>query len=329
MMTNSTTEDEIRDTATDWLVRMQSDALTAEEWSELTRWLEAAPAHLAAFEAVEALDAEIVAAAPRILAGVQPTTATVIPFRPRQKAVTPVRRYGGAIAAGLAAVTVALGYGGWRASEGQLAVYAAGPDAPRLVVLADGSRIRLDANSRLSVRLGWFGRRATLDNAVASFDIAKDPKRPFVITADDERVRVVGTEFVVRNYGGIVDVTVRRGVVAVSPAGAGAVETRLTPGWSLRHVVKTDQTVTRRVDPSGAFAFAQGRIVCDHESLGEVVAYLNHRYATPVRLASPAAANETFSGVLDVSGDEESVVRRLASYVSLTAHRSSAEIVLD
>jgi transmembrane sensor len=329
MMTRtSKEEDAIRDAASDWLVRMQSDALTAETWSALTRWLDASPENLQAYEAVERLDAEIMVSARAVLDNLSPASDNIVAFRPRLSA--PRRAdHRAALAAGLAAVAVTVGFAGWRASEGSLAVYSTGPGAPRAVILADGTRIGLDANSRLAVRLGWFSRRVKLENALASFDVAKDPGRPFIISADDERVRVVGTEFVVRDYGGVVDVTVRRGVVSVSPADGGGPKASLTPGWTLRHLVNSGRTDTHRVDPDAAFAWAKGRIVCDREPVSDVVAYLSHRYATPVRLASNAASRQTFSGVLDLAGDEDDVVRRLAAYVSLTAHRSGAEIVLD
>ena len=328
MMRTSKKGDSTRDTATDWLVRMQSDALTAEDWSALTRWLDASPDYLEAYEAVERLDAEVGLSTQAILDALAAPSNNVVFFQPRPP-MTRRTDHRAAIAAGLAAVAIAVGFAGWRASEGPLTVYSTGPGAPRAVTLADGTRIGLDANSRISVRLGWFARRAKLEEAVASFDVAKDPNRPFIITADDERVRVVGTEFVVRNYGGIVDVTVRRGVVAVSPTSGVGSQARLTPGWTLRHVVNSDRSDTRRADPDAAFAWAQGRIVGDREPVADVVAYLNHRYATPVRLASNAAGGKTFSGVLDLGGDEDDVVRRLAAYVSLTAHRSATGIVLD
>ena len=326
---NLTDGDDRRDIAVGWLVKIQSDAVTADEWADLTRWLDESPANLAAFEAAEHIDDEITASASTILAALPAATAEILPFR-RRTAPAPARRdHRWAVAAGVAAVSIAVGVLGWRASEGPQTVYVAGPGAPRAVTLADGTRVRLDANSKLSVRMGWFSRQATLDQAVASFDVTKDPNRPFEIAAADQRVHVVGTEFVVRDYGGVVDVSVRRGVVTVSPLAGGPPEARLTSGWSLQHVVNSRRFETRRVDPDAAFDWTQGRLVCDRKPVGEIVGYLNHRFATPIRLASGAAADEAFSGVLDLGGQEDDVVRRLAAYLSLTVHRSAAEIVLS
>ena len=42
-----------------WLVRVQSDQATADDWAALTAWLEASDDHLAAFEEIEGLAAEL------------------------------------------------------------------------------------------------------------------------------------------------------------------------------------------------------------------------------------------------------------------------------
>ena len=44
-----------QDAAIGWLVRMQSDAFSAGDWAALTRWLDASPENLEAFEAMERL----------------------------------------------------------------------------------------------------------------------------------------------------------------------------------------------------------------------------------------------------------------------------------
>jgi transmembrane sensor len=47
------------DKAVNWLVRVQSDAATAEDWVALTAWLEASEAHPEAFARAEQLSRDI------------------------------------------------------------------------------------------------------------------------------------------------------------------------------------------------------------------------------------------------------------------------------
>jgi transmembrane sensor len=326
--------DAVRDAATAWLVRVQSDAATAGDWNALAAWLEASPAHGEAFSAVEALSLEIEASADAILAALGPRSAEVLPFRQRERGQPdrPARRVGGwsrgAVAAAAVGLAAAGGFAGWKASEGSLQTYRTGPGETRSITLADGSRISLDAASTMSVRMGLFARRVQMGDAEATFDVAKDARRPFEVAVGDQRVRVIGTEFNIRNYDGLTDVTVRRGIVAVYQRGEdGQSLARLTKGTELTHVVGSTRFVTRQVDPDVAFAWTQGRLICDDRPLSEIVPYLNRRYATQIHLA-PGLAERRFTGVLEL-GDEKDVVRRLADYLSLTMHGSDGEISLS
>jgi transmembrane sensor len=323
----------VRDAATAWLVRVQSDAVTADDWNALTLWLEASPSHVDAYATAEALCAEIDASADAILAGLGPRSAEILPFRgPAARPVPRSRRapawIPGAVAAAFVGIAAAVGFAGWRASEGSVQTYRTGPGETRSITLADGSHIRLDAASTMSVRLGLFRRRVELGDAEASFDVARDAHRPFEVAVGDQQVRVLGTEFNIRNYDGLTEVTVRRGIVAVYQGNQGDQPlARLTKGTELRHVVGSGSSTARPVDPDLAFAWTEGRLICDDLPLSEIVPYLNRRYTTPIHLA-PGLAGRRFSGVLEL-GDEKDVVRRLAAYLSLTMHGSAGEISLS
>jgi transmembrane sensor len=323
-------DDGVINAALAWLVRVQSDAATAEDWSALTRWLERSPSNLEAFEAVELLSAEIRQQAVAIAAAMSRPSAEIVPF-PRRVAAAPRRRNPGvraAMAAAAVGVSILAGFGGWRASEGTLQVYRTGTGETRSVTLADGSHVRLDAASTMKVRLGWFTRKVELGDAEAAFDVARNPNRPFEVAVGDQRVRVIGTEFNIRNYDGQTNVTVRRGIVAVyQPDLDPEPIARLTRGWQLRHRLGSAGSVQTQVDPNQAFAWTDGRLICDDRPLSEIVAYLNRRYPTQIAIPSSVAARR-FTGVLEL-GDQQDVLRRLAGYLSLSIHRSEKDIILS
>jgi transmembrane sensor len=325
---------DVADVAIAWLVLTRSDAATAAHWKALTDWLDASPAHLAAFEAVESLSVEIDESAAEIRAALAGPSAEILTFpaaAPRPRIRRAIRRRlhpVPALAAALAALALAVGFGGWRLALGTAVLYQTAHGETRTITLADGTHVRLDAASTLNVRLGWFARRARLGEGEASFDVAHDPARPFDVAAGDQRVRVVGTEFNVSDYAGVVDVAVRRGVVEVYQAGGGRTPVAtLTKGWSLEHTMGQPTSIRRPVKPDDAFAWADGRLICQGEPLARIAAYLDHRYAIPVHVA-PAVADRRFSGVLEL-GEERDVVRRLAAYLALNVKTSSAEIDLD
>jgi transmembrane sensor len=322
------TKEALRDEAVAWLIRVQSDAATADDWMALTDWLEGSPTRQEAFEEAELIVADLTERRDEIAVGLRPPADNVISFpAPKRKPAAAPRRawIGGAIAASLAVMV-----GGpalWNASQGALVTYETRPGETRRIDLADGTHITLDGGSKLSVRLGWKVRRVEMGLAQASFDVAKDPSRPFLIGVGDQAVRVVGTEFNIRNDGRSVRVTVRRGIVEVAQRDAkGQAPTRLTVGQELRHVQGSDTAQVRRVQAGDAFAWSQGQLVADNETLGDIVADLNRRFTTPIRIA-PEAANRRFSGVIALD-NEDAAIRLLATYASLRVDRTPKEIIL-
>jgi transmembrane sensor len=318
------TKDGLRDEAVAWLVRVQSDAATAEDWTALADWLEGSEARLAAFEEAELIVADLELRKAEIAGNLQPPAPNVVDFSRRP--APPARRgwIGGAIAAALA---VLVGGGAlWTSSQGRLTTYETRRGETRRIELADGSRLTLDGSSRLGVRLGWRTRRVEMGLAQASFDVAKDPSRPFVIAVGDQRVRVVGTEFNIRRDEASVRVAVRRGVVEVSQMDGLGQPTRLTVGQELRHDQGAAGARVRRVEPDAAFAWARGQLVADNETLGDIVADLNRRFPTPIRIA-PDVAGRRFSGIIALD-DEAAAVQALAAYAALTVDRIHGEIVL-
>jgi transmembrane sensor len=323
-------EKALRDAAIAWLVRVQSDQANSDDWTALTDWLEASDANLAAFDNVERLSAELhdqrgeiqKALLLRPLDGGQVVSFGV--RRDRRQRWLPAAAFA---AAAMVVAALMAGPPIWRDFTGSPNSYQTQRGETRLLTLADGSQVRLDASSSLVVQQGWRSRRVTLVHGEASFDVTKDPARPFLIRVGDQQVRVVGTQFNIRHYDDAVDVTVRRGVVEVWPVSLGRTAAiRLVKGQTL-HQAKGDASgVAQSVDPDVAFAWTEGRLIYDNRPLSEVIADLNRRYAIPIHL-SAKAASQAFSGVL-ILDDEDAVVRRLAAYGHLKAVHREGEIVL-
>lgn len=85
----------------------------------------------------------------------------------------------------------------------------------RVVGLEDGSTVDLMAGSALSVRLKSQRRDVVLKRGEATFKVASDPDRPFVVAAGDGRIQAIGTAFNVRLQDRQVVVTAVDGSVIV------------------------------------------------------------------------------------------------------------------
>lgn len=69
------------------------------------------------------------------------------------------------------------------------------------IILPDGSKVWLNANSKLTYKK-QFGERYREVNLVgeAFFDVVKDPNHPFIVTTASLRLKVLGTAFNVRSF---------------------------------------------------------------------------------------------------------------------------------
>ncbi|WP_165186648.1 FecR family protein [Caulobacter soli] len=323
-MTQSVTTDPIQQAASDWFARLQGDA-GLEDWTAFQAWLEADPAHAAAYDEVEALwiELEDLPASELPAPAVSAVTAdTVVPFARRSK--PPARRWvwtGLATAAAAAAVVVAVLP---QLTRPTFTDYATQRGETREVALADGSRLTLGGATTLRVRLSRAQRDVTLVDGEASFDVAHLENRPFVVAVADREVRVLGTEFNILSHDDRLAVTVRRGLVSVSGGSDGAV--RLAKGQQLIHVGNATTSLVRTTDPDAAFAWKSGKLVYRETPLTEVVADLNRYVATPIRV-DPSAASVKVSGVLLVD-KEAAMIRRLELFAPIISQQSGGEIVL-
>ncbi|MBO9707359.1 MAG: FecR domain-containing protein [Caulobacter sp.] len=323
-MTQPFPTDPIQQAANDWFARLQGDA-GLEDWTAFQAWLEVDPAHAAAYDEIEALWIELEDLSPEQIAAPAPAAETVVGFTPLPWSRTkpPVRRWvwaGLGAAAAAAVVTAILP----QLTRPTFTDYTTRRGETRELALADGSRLTLGAATTIRVRLTRAERDVTLVDGEASFDVAHLENRPFVVTAGDHEIRVLGTEFNILSHDDRLAVTVRRGLVQVSGGTDGAV--RLTKGQQLIHTGGLATSQVRAADPDAAFAWKTGKLVYRETPLAEVVADLNRYVATPIRV-DPSAASVKVSGVLLVD-EETAMIRRLELFAPVVSQRSGGEIVL-
>jgi transmembrane sensor len=320
----------VAEEAAGWFARLQGEAATGDDWLAFERWLQASPAHARAYERLERLWVDLdYAPIARDLGG-RPLLAAHRRVVSREPARRPSRRRawigaGAAIAAGL---VVAAGVGLWSTPGAATQTYRTGPGQTRQITLADGTRIHLNAASKLTVSLGRDARRVQMAEAEAVFDVAHDAGRPFLIAVGDRQVRVVGTEFNLRHRADKVALTVRRGVVEVRPVDAPqASPTRVTVGQALIHTEGQAGSILKVSDPDAAFAWTSGQLIYRDQPLSEVAAELSLRFAVPVRTSDTRTASMRFSGVL-VTDSEADVLRRLQAFAPIRVEHTADAIVL-
>ena len=215
----------IEDEAAVWAARLRGGALTDADRALLQAWLERDPEHRWVLSRYRELSAELDG---HFDGGAEPFVQQATRRRHRRIVAGVL-----AAAAALAVLFIVLGA---RPQE-----FATRLAERHIATLADGSRIELNAQTRLTVKLTRHERHVRLLQGEALFTVAKDPLRPFVVDTPAGAVRVTGTVFNVRTSpaapghgeGVRAEVTVLEGHVRVRPTTAGAEDdTALVPGRS-------------------------------------------------------------------------------------------------
>ena len=305
-----------REDAAAWVVRLEAADLGESEAVAFDAWL-SSPENAAAFDAALAVSHEYAQRG-------RPVAQALADRRVARPVGRRAVFAAGAIAAAAAVAVVVAP----QLASAPTAAYATARGEHSTVRLADGTTIDLNAGTHLAVRLERDARRVTLAEGQAVFDVARDPRRPFLIEVGDRTVRVVGTQFDVRRRDGKLSVTVARGAVEIRPnAGAAGKAYRLHPGQRLEHLEGAADAHVAVAEADEILGWRSGRLVYRGQPLAEVVADLNQQFSTPIRIEDPALAATPISGVL-VLDEQDAVIRRLALLVPIRAVRSDAGVVL-
>jgi len=182
--------------------------------------------------------------------------------------------------------------------------YETAVGAQKRVVLADGSSVFLNTNSRLNVDFSGNRRDVHLVRGEVYFEVVHDKSRPFTVYADNYVVRDIGTAFDIHlSQEGRVEVGVTRGSVEVRPADGAHVAdpVRKLGVITAGHNIVLGERVARAVTVSSAdmgrkLAWRQGELIYNGQPLAEVLADVSRYSDIKIELADPALENLPVGG---------------------------------
>ena len=159
------------------------------------------------------------------------------------------------------------------------------------IVLADGTEIELNADSRLSYPTAFKGReRVVTLEGEAYFKVAKDEQRPFIVKSGNLHVQVVGTEFNLRNYSPTdVSVTLVSGKVIVCNTQINLCA-EMHPGQCARFAA--DGTpLLEDVDISSFLYWKQGLFYFDNVSITDMMQEIGRWYNVDIEIRNELLRN--------------------------------------
>lgn len=305
------------------------------DWAEALAWVALDPAHGYAFAKVEAgweLAGRLGELPLERLAGMEaPVAAVDSAEAEREQADAPVARAWmhnrrwvvGALAAGVVgaagSIALQLDHAGER--------YSTDVGERRTVRLADGSLLRLNTDSVVEVAFAPRQRRLRLVRGEASFDVAHDRARPFVVEAQGAVVRAVGTAFAVRLRTDLTEVTVTHGIVAVQDGDAPEHHVAAGRAAAVRQgtIAVTPLTapdITRRL------AWQRGRLDFDGDTLAQAVEEFNRYRAKPIVIGDPALAALRVGGSFRSDQSDEFAQAVAASFGIRTVAGNDGSLLL-
>lgn len=260
--------------AIEWLTLQRSGTMSAAERQRFEQWLHASPEHSQAWQQLQQRVGQVFSSTPQS-------------SREMLERAGSSRRHLLRGALGLSG----LGLGAWWL-HGHGLLPGLGADLQTAIAqrqrfeLPDGSRVLLNASSRVDLAFDSHQRILLLRQGALNIEVAHDPERPLVVHTAFGEARALGTRFSVALQEQSAQVWVQQSQVRVAVPGAAPLQLHAGQGARLdgRRVQLMDPQLAR------AAAWEEGRLEVHDRSLGEVIEALRAYHPGWLRISDEAAA---------------------------------------
>jgi transmembrane sensor len=333
-----------------WFIANQSGSLEQDERAAFVAWLKASPVHVEEYLGVALIAHDLPAAAedPQEpleslleLARADDSDGVV-----RLEASLPVREpapkrmrapHGWSFATSIAAMVLLAASVLWWVRDGEFLglprAYQTAHGEQSVTQLPDGSELRLNTDSAVTVRYTRSERVVEIARGQALFTVARDDHRRFRVAAGDAQIIAVGTQFDIHRRPHSTIVTVVEGSVAVlagqpPPPGVTAFPPgalRVNAGYQVHVDAGGVLAQPIPVDVQQTVAWLQQKIAFHGRPLGEVADEFNRYGSIPIEIDDAALRALPISGVFDAY-DIDSFVAFLQTLDGVRVERTNARI---
>lgn len=362
---------QILEEASSWFVEFRLSNPDHAKRKDFMRWLKRSPEHIRAYMEISSAYAKLPnattvepAAVERLVERAK-ARSTVVPldtlselagssFRTDRTYQRPTIRHRVRLAASIAFLCISAAAATWLVLN-RAPTYETQVAEHRSITLEDGSRIDLNARTKVRVAFGSSERRVDLLEGQALFQVAKDPARPFIVSGAGTQVQAVGTRFDVNLKKSGTIVTVLEGKVAVSPlphalageeqpslpttVGAPTSAATLESGSRDQNaggeflliageqavITTTSIAKPKLVNIAAATAWKQGQLEFDETPLVEVAEEFNRYNRVRLIVESQSLDDFRISGVYS-SDDPRSLIRFMYNQPDLVVTETKSEI---
>lgn len=182
----------------------------------------------------------------------------------------------------------------------------------KTVTLSDGSILKMNVGSSISVCMSNGYRRVQMNNGEVFFTVKPDSGRPFEVRTSKGLVRVIGTAFNVRDRKGLVAVDVDHGKVQVQSAPKGLGDMRVR-ALTLRSGQGANIDATGRLAPvricniQQVLAWQKHQAVFKNTPISNVLQELALYHNVNIKLALEELGQKKVTGTFDMHNLEQTL----------------------
>lgn len=207
-------------------------------------------------------------------------------------------------------------YTGYNSKENILSYQTVVPFGSQTkIILPDGTIACLNSGSTLKYNNSYGNKNRTVYlTGEGYFDVHKNPKKPFLVYANDIQIKVLGTVFNVQSYinDQTVEVNLLKGKVDITLNSSGkSGNLTLKPNEKMIYNKKTNTIYSYKTDASKSVQWTIGKLCFSDASFFEIAKQLERRYDVKILIESDKVKNERFSGTLDTKEPLEKVLNHI------------------
>lgn len=201
----------------------------------------------------------------------------------------------------------------------------------REIILSDGSRVTLNAGSKLSYKRN-FGKELRIVSlqGEAFFEVQKNPDRPFIVQLGDAEIKVLGTSFNVKAYKNEnkIEVTVAEGLVSLYDKNMEQKKVLAAKGEKAVFN-KQQKIIKKQINEDRNYISWKTRIIVfDNENLTNIASALENVYHKDIILQNSALNNCTVTTKFE-NKDLDTVLKVLKSTLDIHIEEKEGKIIIS
>ncbi|QGY45213.1 DUF4974 domain-containing protein [Maribellus comscasis] len=161
--------------------------------------------------------------------------------------------------------------------------------------LADGTKVWLNHGSKLLYPQNFEGKNRTVTLVGEGyFDVAHNPKKPFIVKTDRINVTALGTRFNVKAYSDdkTVSATLKSGKIEVKSS-----KNKITmkPNQHLKLGLNNEKFKVQNVDPEKYISWKDGKLIFEDDNIENIVKRLSRWYDVDIEIIDPEIKDLTYT----------------------------------